>query len=120
MQILLRHCGLNARAIWRGMVEHQLKRLQNLAAIASARVTLEWQRESKPAFRVQALLEVPGPDYHAEARGYTLQAALLKVVGDLERQMRARLQRRADRRNTNVQLGLMPGRGAMGMGGARA
>jgi len=69
MNIILRYHGLRARAFWQGLVEAQLKRLQDLAAIASARVTLEWQHEVKPAFRVLALLEVPGPDFHAEAGG---------------------------------------------------
>ncbi len=119
MKILLRYCSLNARAFWQGMVENQLKQLQHLAAIASARVTLEWQREFKPAFRVEAQLEVPGPDFHAEARDNTFQAALLKVVKDLERQIRSRKNRRADRRNTNVQLGLMPGHGPLKLGGVR-
>jgi ribosomal subunit interface protein len=120
MNLILRYCGLNARAFWRGLVENQLKRLQSLAAIASAQVILEWQRESKPAFRVQAQLEVPGPDFHAEARDHTLQAALLKVANDLERQIRSRKSRRADRRKTNVQLGLLPSHGSLRLGGCRA
>jgi ribosomal subunit interface protein len=117
MKIALRYCGLNARALWQGLVESQLKRLQALAEIASAHVTLEWQHEATPAFRVQAQLEVPGPDYHAEARDHTLRAALSKVVKDLERQIRSRKNRRAARRKTNIQLGLSPGRGSMGLAG---
>jgi len=119
MNIILRYRGLNARAIWQGLVETQLKRLQTLAEIASARVTLEWQHEVKPAFRVLALLEVPGPDFHAEASDHTLQAALLKVVRSLERQIRARKRRRVDKRKTNVQLGLLPGHSPSGLSGAR-
>ena len=117
MKILLRYCGLNARASWQGLVEAQLRKLENLAAIASARVTLEWQREVKPAFRVLTLLEVPGPDVHAEARDHTLQAALLKVVKDLERQIRSRRRRRAERWKSNLRLGLMPGHGSMRLAG---
>jgi ribosome-associated translation inhibitor RaiA len=120
MNIILRCHGLKARAFWQGLVEAQLKRLQNLVAIASARVTLEWQHEVKPAFRVLALLEVPGPDFHAEASDYTLQAALLKVVKNLERQIRARKSRQADKRKTNVQLGLLPGRSSLTLAGCRA
>jgi ribosome-associated translation inhibitor RaiA len=108
MKILLRYCGLNARAVWCGLVESQIKKLQGLAAIACAHVTLERQREFAPAFRVQAQLEVPGPDFHAEARDHTLQAALLKVMRSPERQIQSRKGRRADRRKTNVQLGLVP------------
>jgi ribosome-associated translation inhibitor RaiA len=120
MNIILRYRGLNARAFWQGLVEAQLKRLQNLAAIASAQVTLEWQHELKPAFRVLTLLEVPGPDFHAEARDYTLQAALLKVVKNLERQIRARKSRQVERRKTKLRLGLLPGRPSLGLAGGRA
>src|SRR5512137_674855 len=106
MNLILRYCGLNARVRWRELVENQLNKLQGLAAIASARVTLGWERETRPAFLVQAHLEVPGPDYHAEGRDHTLPAALAKVARELERQIRSRNSSRADRRKTNLQLGL--------------
>jgi ribosome-associated translation inhibitor RaiA len=120
MKILLRYCGLTARACWQGLVEAQLRRLEGLAAIASAQVTLEWQRETKPAFRVLTLLEVPGPDVHAEARDHTLQAALLKVVKDLEHQIRSRKNRQAERGKRCLRLGLMPGLGSMRLAGCKA
>jgi ribosomal subunit interface protein len=120
MKILLRYCGLNARTAWRELVETQLRRLESLAAIASARVTLERRHEATPAFRVLTLLEVPGPDVHAEARDHTLQAALLKVVKDLERQIRSRRSRRAERWKTNLRLGLIPGQGSMRLAGCKA
>ena len=120
MKIVMCFRGFNARASWRGLVEAQLKRLQSLAAIASAQVTLEWQNQVKPVFRVLTLLEVPGPDFHAEARDYTLQAALLKVVKNLERQIRVRKSRQADRRKTNLQLGFMPSHGPMRLAGYKA
>ncbi len=120
MNIIMFYRGLNPRAFWKGLVEAQLKRLERLAAIASARVTLERQHEVKPAFRVVALLEVPGPDFHAEANDHTLQAALFKVIRNLERQIRSRKNRRADNRKTNLQLGLGPGRLSFGLGGAKS
>jgi ribosome-associated translation inhibitor RaiA len=120
MNILLRYHGLNARAFWQGLVESQLKRLADLVAIASARVTLERQHEVKPAFRVSALLEVPGPDFHAQASDYTLQAALLKAVKDLERQIRARKTRQVDKWKTRVRLGLLPARSSQAATGCRA
>jgi ribosomal subunit interface protein len=116
MQIILQYRGLNPRTSWQELVESQLKKLESLAAIASARVILEWQPETRPAFRVRVLLEVPGPDYHAEAWDHTLEAALLKVVKNLQRQMRSRKNRRADKRKTNLKLGLMPGPSAAVMG----
>jgi len=120
MKLTLRYHGLNARAFWQGLVEAQLKKLGGLVSIASARVSLERQHEVKPAFRVQTLLEVPGPDFHAEASDYTLQAALLKAVKDLERQIRARKSRQLDKWKTKVQLGLLPGRSALTPAGFRA
>lgn len=112
MKIQLRYSGLNGSAFWRASVEGQLKKLEPLAAIASAQVTLERQHEVKPAYRVRAHLAVPGPDYHAEASDHTLQAALLKVTDKLERQIRSRKGRRADRRNTNLELGFKPALGS--------
>jgi ribosome-associated translation inhibitor RaiA len=120
MKLTLRYRGLNACAFWQGLVEAQLKKLGALVAIASARVTLERQHEAKPAFRVLTLLEVPGPDFHAEASGYTLQAALLKVVKDLEHQIRARKSRQADKWGTRVRLGLVPERSSPTPAGCRA
>jgi ribosome-associated translation inhibitor RaiA len=110
MKLLLFYRGLKARPVWQALVETQLKRLQTLAAVVSAKVTLEWQQGIKPAFRVLAHLEVPGPDFHAEGRDHTLQAALLKAVNDLERQILSRKMSRATRRKTNLQLGLVPSR----------
>jgi ribosome-associated translation inhibitor RaiA len=110
MKILLHYRGLNPRPVWQGLVEAQLKPLGKLAAIASARVSLEWQPDVAPAFRVIVWLEVPGPDFHAEASDHTVEAALLKVVQNLERQIRLRKSRRMDNRKTKVQLGLFPGR----------
>ena len=51
MNIIVRYCGLTKRAVWQELVETKLRKLQNLAAIATAQVTLEWQNGVKPAFR---------------------------------------------------------------------
>ena len=119
MNTVLRYRGLNARANWQGLVEARLKKLQTLSQIASAHVSLEWQHEMTPAFLVAVQLEVPGPDYHAEARDHTFQAALLKVVKNLERQIRSRTNRRVSGRKANFQLGLLPGRSALSLAGGR-
>ena len=120
MNIIVRYCGLTKRAVWEELVETNLKKLQNLAAIATARVTLEWQRGVKPAFRVLTELEVPGPDFHAEASDHTLPAALVKAVKSLEKQIRSRKNRRAGKWKTNLQLGLSPGRCSSGLAGIGA
>jgi len=110
LKINLAYRGLNPRAFWRRAVEMHVQKLQDLAAILSARITLERQREVKPAFRVFATLEVPGPDFHAEATDYTLQAALLKVIANLRRQMQSRKDRLVARRKHSSKLGLLHGR----------
>jgi len=118
MNIIVRYCGVTQRAIWERLVETKLRKLQRLAAIATAKVTLEWQQGVKPAFRVLTELEVPGPDFHAEANDYTLPAALAKVVKSLERQIRLRKNRRAYKWKTNLRLGLNPVRSS-GLVGSR-
>jgi ribosome-associated translation inhibitor RaiA len=110
LNVSLSYRGLNPRKIWRRLVEAQMRKLQDLAAILSARITLEWQRETTPGFRVFVTLEVPGPDFHAEARDYTLQAALLKVIDNLRRQMQSRKNRQLDRRKNSSKVGLLHGR----------
>ena len=108
MNIIVRYYGPHQRPSWQELAEARLIKLQTLATIETARVAIEWQRV-KHAFRVMALLEVPGPDFHAEACDYTLQTALAKVVKSLERQIRSRKNRRVDKWKTNLQLGLSPG-----------
>ena len=103
-KISLIYRGLNARALWQSLVEAQVTKLRNLASIVSARITLERQRQSKPEFRVLAVVEVPGPDFHAEATGYTLRAALLKVVENLRRQMHVRKNQQLARRKAKARL----------------
>ncbi len=110
LNISLSYRGLNAKAIWRALAEAQIRKLQDLAAIVSARITFERQRQVKPEFRVFATLEVPGPDFHAEARDYTLHAALLKVINHLRRQMQARKNRQLERRKSHAKTGLLPRR----------
>jgi ribosome-associated translation inhibitor RaiA len=64
-------------------------------------------------------LEVPGPDFHAEASDHTLPAALVKVVKNLEKQIRSRKKRRGDRWKTKMRLGLNPVRSSLGLVGSR-
>jgi|ERR1043166_9231413 ribosome-associated translation inhibitor RaiA len=108
-KISLLYRGLNPRALWQGLVETHIHKLQQLASIVAARITLERQRQSNPAFRVLAVIEVPGPDFHAEARDFTLRAALTKVAGNLRRQMQSRKNRQLARRKNNLRF-MPPGR----------
>src|ERR1041385_7491984 len=104
--ISLLYRGLNSRIIWHNLIQAQVSKLQHLASIASARIILERSCHSKPAFRVSAILEVPGPDFHAAACDYTLRAAILKVVNNLRRQMQSRKARQLARRKSKTRFGL--------------
>ena len=139
MKTTLRYLSLNAQAAWRRQVEEQLKHLHSLTAINSADVILEHQRETKPAFRVQVRLEVPGPvthakathhtrqvelllhgpALHAEARDNTLEAALLKATRDLEHQLEARQLRRLERGKSKLQLSAVSSRWTNAQAGKR-
>jgi ribosome-associated translation inhibitor RaiA len=119
MKLTIRYRFLNARAIWQSLIERHVKGLEKLAAIGAANVTVERQPDAGPPFRVQALLEVPGPDFHAEASDHTLQAAVLKVVRNLEHQIKTRRARHRDRRKTNRLADLFTGRASMATAGQR-
>jgi ribosome-associated translation inhibitor RaiA len=130
MTTTLRYVGLNAQASWKRHVQEQLKRLHSLTAITAAQVVLEHQIETSPSFRVKVRLEVPGHGVHlkdtrhtreaallihgpalqAEARGNTLEAALLKAMQDLEHQVKARQLRRKERGKSQLQLSAKSGR----------
>jgi ribosome-associated translation inhibitor RaiA len=120
MKIIVNYSGLTKRIPWQQLVETKFRKLQSLASIATARVTLQWRQGVKPAFRVLSFLEVPGPDFHAEASDHTLPAALAKVIRNLEKQIRSRKNRRNGKWKTNVQLGLSPGRCSSSYFGSRA
>jgi len=103
-KISLLYRGLNPSTLWQSLVETQIKKLQHLASIAWARITLERQPQANPAFRVLAVLEVPGPDFHAEASDFTLRAALTKVARNLHCQMQSRKNRQLARRKNKTRL----------------
>src|SRR5690349_19135174 len=110
MNIITRFCGLKKQAAWQQLVETKLRRLGALTMIATAQVRLECVASMRPAFRVFAALEVPGPDFHAQASGYTLPAALIKVVENLEKQIRARKKARIDQWKAHLRHGFNSGR----------
>ena len=105
MNILVYYRGLGPRAGWQNMIEAQIRKLHRLAAIASARITLERERHGKGVFRLFAILEVPGPDFHAEATDYTVHAALMKVINNIRRQIKSRKDRQLERRKDHSQGG---------------
>ena len=90
MKIQLRIRGFDVHATWQDLVKEQLYRLKSLTNIEFAKVILEKQRNSAPAFCCQVHLAVPGPDIHADARDHTLEAAWLKVAKKLRQQIERR------------------------------
>jgi len=104
MKIQFHIRGLNDNATLRHWLEQSLACLENLTAVTAAAVVLEYERDRTPAFRAFALLAVPGPDIHAEARDHTLQAAWLKVSADLRKQIERRAARPDARLKTNGHL----------------
>jgi ribosome-associated translation inhibitor RaiA len=72
------------------LIEESLNALRSLIPISAARVVLEQQHDTTPAYRVFAHLAVPGPDIHAAARDHTLLAAWHKLAGNLKKQFRRR------------------------------
>ncbi len=93
MNLQFRTRGLNVNASLRGLLEEGLHELEALTTITSAEVVLEHQRSASPAFQAVVHLAVPGPDIHAAARDHTLEAAWLKVLERLRRQLEERKRR---------------------------
>ena len=103
MRIQFRIRGLNANASLRGWLEQQLERLQSLIPVTAAEVVLEHQRETTPGFRAHVHLAVPGPDIHAAASDHTFQAAWLKVIKNLTKQIERRKSRQQLRHKSHRQ-----------------
>ena len=82
--------GLNVNAQRRDRLRGPLEQLRRLIPISAAAVVLEHRWDSAPAYRAFALLAVPGPDIHAEASDHTLDAAWLKVIAALRKQIEQR------------------------------
>ena len=74
-------------------MDRHLEHLDRLIPISVAQVVLEHQWDMAPAFGASVALAVPGPDIHAAARDYTLEAAALKVARRLEKQIESRQNR---------------------------
>ncbi len=104
MKIQFRIRGLNANASLRTWLEQQLERLHRLIPVSTAEVVLEQQRDAAPGFRAHVHLAVPGPDIHAAAQDHTFQAAWIKVMKNLTKQIDRRQTKQQVRHKTNQQL----------------
>jgi hypothetical protein len=104
MQIQFHIRGLNLSPTLRRQFEPPLEGLKSLISISAAAVVLEHRRDDLPPFRAYACLAVPGPDIHADARDYTLEAAWLKVTTAMRRQVLQHRSRQAARVKGNGQV----------------
>lgn len=96
--------GLRVNAGLRQRLQPSLEWLERLLPVAAAVARVEYERDQAPAFRASALLAVPGPDLHAEARDHTLDAAWLKVTASLREQIKRRKSRQEARLKDNGKL----------------
>jgi hypothetical protein len=101
MKIQFHIRGLKDNADLRHRLQQPLARLETRIPISAAAVVVEHEWNDAPGFRAFALLAVPGPDIHAEARDHTLDAVWLKVVTALSRQIEQRDSRQDARMKTN-------------------
>jgi len=83
MKLEFRLRGWKSSAALQHLVEHQVQRLADFAAISAAEVVLVRSPATTPAWTARAHLQVPGPDLRAEARDHTVEAAWRKVVAAL-------------------------------------
>ena len=101
MKIQFHIRGLNTNAHLRRVLEGSVQRLQACIPIGDVAVVLDRQIGATPPFRAFVQLAVPGPDIHAEARDHTLEAAWLKVLATLRRQIERRALQRQARQKRN-------------------
>jgi len=101
MKIQFHVRGVRENARLRHRLQQPLERLATRISIGAAAVVVERQSSVAPSFRAYALLAVPGPDIHAEARDHTLEAVWLKVTAALSKQVEERKSRQKMRLKTN-------------------
>jgi len=95
--------GLSERPAVRAWINEGIRELRTLTGITAAAVHVERCAELSPAMQVQVHLAVSGPDIHAAATDHTVQAAWLKAIRNLRRQIEHR-NAKLRRRNTGEQV----------------
>jgi len=93
--------GLKENSSLRHRLQEPLEQLEGDIPISAAVVVVEYDSSNAPAFRAYALIAVPGPDIHADARDCTLEAVWLKVTSALRKQIQQRRCRREARVKSN-------------------
>ena len=104
MKLTLQHFDIRSTDVLDAFIEERILALQSRLQIDEASVRLERHRGVSPSFRVQVYLVTPGPDVLAESRDHTLQAAIEKVLTELELKISGRARRRMRRLQGNRQV----------------
>ena len=102
MQILITHKHVKSVAAQDSLVEQRLFALADRLQIDQANVVFERRWDGAPPYRVSVHIVTPGPDVFAEGADQTLNAAVLKVLRDLDRKARARVARSQQRATTQL------------------
>lgn len=95
--------GLSVRPTVRAWIEDGIRELRSLAEITAALVLVERCAGLSPAMQLHVRLALSGPAIHAAVTEHTVQAAWLKAVRNLRRQIQRR-NMKLRRRNTGEQL----------------
>lgn len=97
MKIVIQHAGVPSSDALDGTIERHLFALAGRMRIDEATVRVERRWSGGAAYRVAAHIATPGPDVKAEGADQTLNAAILKFVRHLNRQVHQRIERRIRR-----------------------
>lgn len=103
MKLNVRHYNLRSTHAVDALIENGILALQPRLQIDEAHVRLECRTESSPAYGVRVHLVTPGPDVHAEGRDHTIQAAVRKVITQLESRLGWRERRQRIRTRSSIQ-----------------
>jgi ribosome-associated translation inhibitor RaiA len=107
MKLILRQINHQPSPAFTAQTQQHLEQLGRQVEIEEARVIIERREEASPVFRISAYLVTPGPDLFAESSDHTLRAALRKAVDRLDEKVRHRIEKRARRVRSNLQLPLI-------------
>ena len=103
MKLTVQHHHLRSNDELDSLIENRILALQPRLQIDEASVRLECRLEASPSFRVRVHLVTPGPDVLAESCDHTLQAAIQKVMADVETKIGSRFEKRRRRVRSNLQ-----------------
>lgn len=101
MRLTLQHDCIRSTSTLDSWVENQIFALRERLQIDEANVRLAHRPEVSPPYEVNVHLVTPGPDVFAEGRDHTLQAALNKVLSQLNEKLVNRTERRERRLSSN-------------------